>query len=90
MLELEVWSRGEARPIAGAEVVIAVEGAGEEPRKFPAQTDAQGRARVEFRVPELPETGAVALLIEARAAQGQNHLRYRLKPKSRGSAPPNP
>jgi hypothetical protein len=89
LLELEVSSRGDAQPIAGADVVVAIEGAAQEAQKVPAQTDIQGRARVEFRLPEFADAGAVALLIEARAAQGQNHLRYRLKPKTRGSVPPN-
>jgi len=87
-VELEVSSRGDGKPIEGAEVVIAIEGEAGESLKFSAKTDALGRARVEFPLPEFANTEAATLLIEAHTAQGQSHLRYRLKPKGRGTVPP--
>jgi len=87
-LEIEVSQRSDGQQIDGAELAVLVEGLGDEPRKIPARTDAKGYAKVEFALPVQPDSGPLTLLIEARAPQGQSHLRYRLKPKPAAAAPP--
>ena len=87
-LEVEVLSRPERRPVAAADVQVSIEGAAEgETSQFASQTDADGRARLRFRMPPLADHPNPALIIRVRGAGAQEQLRYRLKPKPPGPAP---
>jgi hypothetical protein len=88
-LEVEVLLRPERRPLAGADVQVSIEGAAElETSQFAAQTDAGGRARLRFRMPQLGDHPNPALVIRAQGAGAEENLRYRLKPKPPGPATP--
>lgn len=88
-LEVEVLSRPEQRPVAGAEVQVSLEGVGEgETSQFASQTGADGRARLRFLMPQLAEHPNPALVIRVRGARTEDQLRYRLKPKPGDTAPP--
>jgi hypothetical protein len=88
-IEVEVLSRPERRPLAGVDVQVSIEGAGEgEPSEFASQTSVDGRARLRFRMPQLGDHPNPALIIRARGAGAEDQLRYRLKPKPRDSVPP--
>jgi hypothetical protein len=80
-LEIEVCARPSGEPVAGAEVEVTIEGAEGARVDFAAQTDARGRALVRFQLPRVADPAKAALVIRARGAQAQDHLRYRLKPK---------
>jgi hypothetical protein len=86
-LDIEVRSRGNGGPVAGAEVRVRIEGMASTPLRFAAQSDAQGRARVQFPVPQRPTPGAPVLVIGARTAQGSHQIRYRLKSRHSASPP---
>jgi hypothetical protein len=88
-LEVEVVSRPERRPVAGADVEVSIED-GEERGMlhFASQTDAQGRALLCFRMPSMAHQQNPALVIRARGAGKEDQLRYRLKARPRDTAPP--
>jgi hypothetical protein len=88
-IEVEVLSRPERRPVAGADVQVSIEGAGDgETSQFASQTDTGGRARLRFRMPPLGDHPNPSLVIRARGAGAEDQLRYRLKPRARNTAPP--
>jgi hypothetical protein len=88
-LEVEVLSRPGKRPVEGADVQVCIEGVEEgEMLEFASQTDAEGRACLRFRMPTMGDSPDPALVIRARGAGAEDHLRYRLKPKPRVPAPP--
>lgn len=88
-LEVEVLSRPERKPIAGADVRVSIEGAGDgETSQFTSQTGADGRARLRFRMPQLADHPDPALLIRVSGAVAGEQLRYRLKSKRRDTVPP--
>lgn len=80
-LDIEVCSRSDGQPIAGAEVRVRIDGLTGNPLHFAAQTNAEGRVRVKFPFPGQPRPGKAALVVQARTAQGVHQLRYRLKPR---------
>ena len=87
-LEVEVLSRPGRRPVAAADVKVSIEGAAEgETSQFASQTEADGRARLRFRMPPLAEHPNPALVIRVRGAGAQEQVRYRLKPKPPGPTP---
>jgi hypothetical protein len=88
-LEIEVLSRPERRPVAGADVQVSIEGLGEgESSQFSSLTDASGRARLRFPMPSLADHPNPTLVIGVRGTAAKDQLRYRLKPKPRDPAPP--
>jgi len=88
-LEVEVLSRPERRPVAGADVEVSIEGAAEgEPWQFCSPTDASGRARLRFLMPLVADRPNPTLVIGVRGAAAKDQLRYRLKAKPRDGAPP--
>jgi hypothetical protein len=87
-LEVEVLSRPERRPVAGADVQVSIEGAGDgETSQFASQTSADGRARLRFRMPALSDHPNPALVIRVSGAVAGDQVRYRLKPKRPDSVP---
>jgi hypothetical protein len=80
-LDIEVCTRGDGRPIAGAEVRVRIEGMAEKPLWLAAQTDGQGRARMQFPVPRALKPAAAALVIQVQTEAGGHQLRYRLRPR---------
>jgi len=58
--------------------------------QFAAQTDADGRAQLHFRMPKVADHVNPALVIRARVATAQDQIRYRLRPKPRQPEPPTP
>jgi hypothetical protein len=88
-LEIEVLSRPERRPLAGADVQVRIEGVTEgEMSQFGSQTGVDGRARLRFRMPQLSDHPNPALIIQVQGTGAQDQLRYRLKPRPRGAVPP--
>jgi hypothetical protein len=88
-LEVEVLSRPERRPVAGADVEVSIEGLGEgETFQLSSPTDAGGRARLRFSMPSVADHPNPTLVIGVRGAAAKDQLRYRLKPKPRDPAPP--
>jgi len=89
-LELEVCSPGDGGRVAGAHVMVTIEGAAGRPEKFLAQTGEQGLALLQFPLPEIAHPEAAALVIHARTPHGHSQLRYRLKPSAPASNDPQP
>jgi hypothetical protein len=80
-LEVEVRLRGAKTPLPGASVAAVVEGS-HAPLEFSAQTDSSGRASLVFPMPRTGG-GGMELVIRARAAAGDDEIRYSLRPKPR-------
>lgn len=80
-LAIEVSSKGEGRPVSGAQVEAFIEGGTGAPESYFAETDAAGRTSVQFPFPTLSEPDLAALVIRAQGAEGLGELRYQLKPK---------
>lgn len=80
-LDIEVCARGDARPIAGAEVRVRIEGMTGKPLRLTAQTDRQGRARVQFPLPQAAKPTSAVLVIQVHTERGGRQLRFRLRPR---------
>jgi hypothetical protein len=81
-LEVEVCSRSDGRPVVGAEIAAEIEGGEGLPQKIIAQTNARGRARLQFSLPESSNLETAAVVIHALTPYGRGQLRFRLKPKT--------
>ena len=84
-LEIEVSRLSDGQPAAGAAVEVFIEGVAGEPERILAETNAQGRTMLKFPLPEIAHPDAAALVIQARTGQGQNQIRYRIKPAAPAS-----
>ena len=81
-LDLEIVRRGDRRPEQGAQVQVAIEGAGKEVA-CRGQSDERGRVRFQFPLPAVGRDD-VSLIIEARNQSSRDELRFalRARPKS--------
>jgi hypothetical protein len=80
-LDIEVSSKKGGQPVTGAQVEAFIEGGENSPESYFGQTDASGRAILQFPFPTLNEQSLAALVIRAQAAESLGELRYQLKPK---------
>ncbi len=87
-LKVEVHARGKGRPAADVAVEVTLEGA-DGPIRFAVCTNSQGCAELSFPMPELAPGGA-ALVIRAASPDGEDEVRYQLRPKVRDSAGETP
>lgn len=81
-LDIEILSRADRQPEAGAQVEATIEGATPDARHT-GISDDRGRVRIEFRLPPL-QKGGRALVILARTDCGTDELRFtmRARPKT--------
>jgi hypothetical protein len=84
-LEVAVTVRGQAKPVAKAMVRVLVNTGAGQPNKFEVDTDAQGKATLQFPLPRLGPAGA-ELVIQAMAASGQDELKYNLRPRAKAGS----
>jgi hypothetical protein len=87
-LDIQVRARSAGHAVADADVEAIIEGAVGAPVRFVGKSDAEGRVRLEFALPQLADSSAAALVISARAGRVQDHIRYNLKPISTAQSPP--
>lgn len=80
-LHVSVRRRQSGAAVAGAKVVARIEG-GAQPQEFAASTNADGRAQLDFDMPQL-SSAEPALVIEAAHAGEKAHLKFQLKARSR-------
>ena len=80
-LHVAVRNKQNGEPTRSARVTARIDGAADV-REFSAQTDADGKAHLEFEMPRL--AGAeCALVIEAAQADAKAHLKFQLKARPR-------
>lgn len=84
-LEIEVLSRADGRPVGEARLEVLLEGP-QPALHFAGQSDAQGRAQIDFPLPALGSAGA-ELIIRAVANSAEDQIRYALRPKGKSPAP---
>jgi hypothetical protein len=79
-LEILVTTRGQPKPVRKAMVRVLVNTGAGQPHKFEVDTDAEGKAMLQFPLPRLGPAGA-ELVIQAMAAGGQDEIKYNLRPR---------
>jgi len=85
MLELVVTRRKERHPVAGAKVRVRVNAGAADPPEFEGATDEQGRVTLQFPLPRFGPGGA-ELMIQATAAEGQDEVKYSLRPRPKAES----
>ena len=83
-LEVGVTRRGAATPVDKATVRVLLHTGGPQPFQFETPADASGKASLQFHMPRLGPGGA-ELVIQASAADGQDEIKYTLRPKHSGA-----
>jgi hypothetical protein len=76
-LELEVSRKTDKQPQPGAQVDATIEGALRD-GKHSAQSDEQGRVKIQFPLPPLGK-GDLALVIQAKAEAGKDEIRFAMR-----------
>jgi hypothetical protein len=79
-LELEISRRADKQPQSGAHVDATIEGALRD-ATHSAQTDDQGRAKIQFPLPPLGK-GDLALVIQAKADAAQDEIRFSMRTRA--------
>lgn len=82
-LHVEILRRGNQQPQRSAQVEALIEGSLEETR-YRGTTDENGRVQIRFPMPKLGK-GGLALVIQAKAGQGSDELRYVMRSNPRPS-----
>ncbi len=85
VLELAVTRRKERHPVAGAKIRVRVNAGASEPHQFEGTTDGEGRVTLQFVLPRLGPAGA-ELMIQATAAEGQDEVKYSLRPRPKAES----
>ena len=85
VLELVVTRRKERHPVSGAKVRVRVNAGTAEPHQFEGATDEQGRVTLQFPLPRFGPGGA-ELMIQATAAEGQDEVKYSLRPRPKADS----
>lgn len=80
-LELEISRRADKLPQSGARVDATIEGALRD-GTHSAQTDDQGRAKIQFPLPPLGK-GDLALVIQAKADTAQDEIRFSMRTRAK-------
>lgn len=80
-LKLEVKSKGKGEAVGEASIQVTVSGA-QGPVEFSCKTDSAGRAELAFPLPRMGP-GGTDLVIRAKSSEGEDEIRYSLKPKAR-------
>jgi hypothetical protein len=80
-LELEVSRRADKQPQSGAHVDAIIEGALRD-GTHSAQSDDQGRAKIQFPLPPLGK-GDLALVIQAKADAAQDEIRFSMRTRAK-------
>jgi hypothetical protein len=83
-LDVEILSRVNREPEAGAQVEAVIDGALGD-RHYSGTSDAQGRVRIQFPLPPLGR-GDLALVIQAKADAGKDEIRFAMR--TRAKVPP--
>jgi hypothetical protein len=79
-LGLLVKKREGDEPIPGAAVRVWLHTGTPQPYEFSGETDSDGKVELEFHMPKLGPGGA-QLQIQASAADGQDEIKYTLRPR---------
>ncbi|HEY4877514.1 MAG TPA: hypothetical protein VIH97_00175 [Candidatus Acidoferrales bacterium] len=80
-LELEISRRADKLPQSGARVDATIEGALRD-GTHSAQSDDQGRAKIQFPLPPLGK-GDLALVIQAKADTAQDEIRFSMRTRNK-------
>jgi hypothetical protein len=84
-LDVQVLTRRDNLPLAGAAVEVSFEGGAEGAGTVSKATDADGRVSMSFSVPTFTDPERAALVIQAVAGEMRDQIKYRLKPKAQKS-----
>lgn len=79
-LEVVVNKREGGTPVPGVALRVLLHTGTPQPFQFEAKTDESGQALLEFHMPRLGPGGA-ELVIQAAAAEGQDEIKYSMRPK---------
>jgi hypothetical protein len=79
-MELAANSKDGSKPLAGVNIRLTINTGGPEPTAYDSVTDSTGNAVLEFPMPPVGPAGA-EILVRASSADGQDELRYTLRPK---------
>lgn len=79
-LQLEVKMRESSEAVAGASIRVWLHTGTPQPHEFGAETNAEGKAELQFHMPRLGPGGA-QLHIQATGADGQDEIKYTLRPR---------
>lgn len=84
-LHLQVKKRQAEDPVAGAEVKVWLHTGTPQPYEFSAEADEEGKTELQFHMPRLGPGGA-QLQIQASSADGEDEIRYTLRPRPKAGA----
>ena len=84
-LHVAVSQRTTKAPISGAPVRISLHTGTPQPFEFEMQTDKEGKAEFGFHMPRLGPGGA-ELVIQASSSEGQDEIKYTLRPRRKAGA----
>jgi len=79
-LEVAVTKREDGSPVPKAALRVLLHTGAPQPFQFETPADAHGKATLQFHMPRLGPGGA-ELVIQASAADGQDEIKYTLRPK---------
>jgi hypothetical protein len=83
-LQLRVKKRQAEDPVAGAAVKVWLHTGTPQPYEFSGEVDEEGKTELQFHMPRLGPGGA-QLQIQATSPEGQDEIRYTLRPRPKGS-----
>lgn len=82
-LEVVVSERKGGTPLGGATLRVFLHTGTPQPFEFDTKTDEAGKATLQFHMPRLGPGGA-ELVIQATAHEGQDEIKYSMRPKPKG------
>lgn len=84
-LEVVVSKREGGTPLPGAALRVFLHTGAPQPFEFDTKTDEAGKASLQFHMPRLGPGGA-ELVIQATAPEGQDEIKYSMRPKPKASS----
>jgi hypothetical protein len=87
-LELEISGRADSKPQSGVHVDATIEGALRD-GTHSAQSDEQGRAKIQFPLPPLGK-GDLALVIQARGDAAKDEIRFSMRTRAKTAQASDP
>jgi len=84
-LQLQAARRQDGEPVEGATIRLLLHTGTPKPFEFEGRTDKDGKVELQFHMPRLGPGGA-QLQIQATCPEGQDEIKYSMRPKPRAGA----